>query len=240
MDFKKKIVLITGASYGIGCEIAKYFANLGSNIIITYNQSQNLSNDVVMWIKKENNVEIDNFKCDITNEDDVNRLYLFVKEKYGKLDILVNNSALSMDSYFLEKSKDEFMKVLEVNVFGTFLMMKTFSKITDYIFNISSTDAIDTGSEYNIDYSCSKASINCMTNYFSLFDKNTKYIAICPNWVDTEPVRMMDQDFLNDELKRIKQDKLINPKIIPVVIKKCIIDNVESGSIIRIDGDINE
>jgi len=240
MDFSKKVVLITGASYGIGCEIAKYFAKLGCNIVITYNTNEILSNELVNEIKNKNNVEIDNFKCDITNEKDVNKLFLFVKEKYGKLDILVNNSALSMDNYFLDKTKDEFMKVLEVNVFGTFFMMKTFSKITDYIFNISSTDAIDTGNEYNIDYSCSKASINCMTNYFSLFDKFTKYISICPNWVDTEPIRMMDQEFLNNELKRIGQDKLINPKSIPIMIKKCIIDDVESGSIIRIDGDINE
>lgn len=240
MNFSEKNVLITGASYGIGKEIAMYFAELGCNIIITYNQSQDLSNNVVKLIKNKYNVEIDNLKCDISNEDDVNRLFLFVKNKYGKLDILVNNSALSMDTYLFEKNKEEFMKVLEVNVYGTFLMIRTFSKITNYIFNISSTDAIDTGNEYNIDYSCSKASINCMTNYFSLFDKSTKYITICPNWVDTEPIRMMNQDFLKEELKRIKQEKLINPKTIPIVIKKCIVDNVESGSIIRIDGDINE
>lgn len=240
MDFKGKVILVTGASYGIGKEIAKYFAELGSNIIITYNKSRDLSNNVVLEIKNNYNVEVDNLKCDITNENDVNKLYSFVKDKYGKLDILVNNSALSLDSYLFDKEKDEFMKVLEVNVFGTFLMMKTFSKITSYIFNISSTDAFDTGNEYNIDYSCSKASINCMTKYFSVYDKNTIYISICPNWVLTEPIMEMDQDFLKNELKRIKQDKLISPKTIPIVIKNCIMDNVLSGSIIRIDGDINE
>ena len=63
---------------------------------------------------------------------------------------------------------------------------------------------------------------------------------MCPNWVDTEPIREMNQDFLKEELKRIKQDKLINPKTIPIMIKKCIAENKKSGSIIRIDGDINE
>ena len=240
MSFKDKIILITGASYGIGCEIAYYFARLGCNIIITYNKSCDLSNSVVIDIKKKYNVNIDNIKCDLKSENDVKSLYDFVKCKYGKIDILVNNSALSLDSYLFDKTKSEFMEVLEVNVVGTFLMMKTFCEITDYIFNISSTDAIDTGNIYNLDYSCSKASINCMTKYFSLFDNNTKYIAICPNWVDTEPIRLMDKEFLNSELERIKQDKLINPKSIPVMIKKCINDNVVSGSIIRIDGDINE
>ncbi len=240
MNFKGKVVLVTGASYGIGKEIATFFAEEGSNIIITYNNSQDLSNNVVSMIKNKYDVNVDNLKCDITNEDDVNKLFLFVKEKYGKIDILVNNSALSMDNYLYDKTKDEFMKVLEVNVYGTFQMMQKFSKITSYIFNISSTDSFDTGSIYNIDYSCSKSAINCMTNYFSVFNKDTKYITICPNWVDTEPIKEMNQEFLKEELKRINQDKLINPKTIPIVIKKCILDNVISGSIIRIDGDINE
>ena len=240
MDFCGKTVLITGASYGIGCEIAKYFAKLGCNIIITYNKSRDLSNNVVSLIKNSFKVEVDSLKCDITNEIDVNNLFLFVKQKYGKLDILVNNAALSMDNLMFGKNKDEFMKVLEVNVYGTFAMMQKFAKITSYIFNISSTDAIDTGSVYNIDYSASKAAINCMTKYFSMFDKTTNYITICPNWVLTEPIKEMNQEYLKEELKRIKQDKLINPKTIPIVIKKCILDKTESGSIIRIDGDIDE
>lgn len=239
MSLKNKVILITGASYGIGREIAYYFADLGCNIIITYNKSRDLSNNVVLDIKKKFNVNIDNINCDLKKETDVKSLYDFVKDKYHKLDILVNNSALSLDSYLFDKTKEEFMEVLEVNVVGTFLMMKTFSEITDYIFNISSTDAFDTGNIYNIDYSCSKASINCMTKYFSLFDLNTKYIALCPNWVDTEPIREMDKDFLERELLRIKQDKLINPITIPKIIEKCLNDNVISGSIIRIDGDVN-
>lgn len=240
MNFSKKVVLITGASYGIGRECALFFANLGCNIIITYNKNCNLANNVVLSIKDNFDVNIDSLKCDITNEIDVNNLFEFVKNKYGKLDILINNAALSLDNYMLDKTKDEFMRVLEVNVWGTFFMMQRFSLITDYIFNISSSDAFDTGSEYNLDYSCSKAAINCLTNYFSLFDKKTKYVVICPNWVDTEAVREMNQDFLKSELIRIKQEKLINPKSIPQVIKNCIIDNIESGSIIRIDGDVNE
>lgn len=240
MDFRKKTILITGASYGIGKAIANYFAKLGSNIIITYNQSQDLSNNVVFEIKQKYGVLIDNFKCDLSCEDDVNNLCQFVKQKYGHLDILINNSALSLDSHLSEKTKDEFMKVLEVNVVGTFLMMKYFSQITSYIFNISSTDAFDTGNIFNVDYSCSKAGINSLTKSFATFEKKSKYIAICPNWVKTEPVMAMDQDFLQSELERVGQDKLINPVSIPIMIKRCINDNIESGSIIRIDGDINE
>ncbi len=240
MNFCGKVVLITGASAGIGKAIAEYFAKLGCNIIITYCQSHILSKNVEVYIEKKFKVQVDSLKCDITKNDDVNDLYKFVKEKYKKIDILINNAALSLDSDYREKTKGEFMQVLETNVWGTFLMMQVFFKITNYIFNISSTDAFDTGSNYNFDYSCSKAAINCLTNYFSQFDLSTTYIALCPNWVDTEAVRMMNQDFLQNELKRIKQKKLIMPKSIPIMIKKCIIDKTKSGSIIRIDGDVNE
>ena len=69
---------------------------------------------------------------------------------------------------------------------------------------------------------------------------HNKIISICPNWVDVDRTRSMDRLYLETELKRIKQDNLINPITIPKVIDKCIKENISSGSIIRIDGDINE
>lgn len=241
MDYQNKVMVISGASKGIGKCTAYYFAEKGAKLVITYNQSEELSNEVRDDIKSKYNVEINNFKCDLKNEDDIKNLYKFIKEKYGKIDILINNAALSLDNDFEEKSKDEFMEVLEVNVVGTFLMIKYLSKLMDngYIFNISSTDAIDTFSSLNIDYSASKASINNMTQSLALF-LNSKVISICPNWVDTEAIREMSKEYLEMEMKMVNQDKLINPVTIPKMIDKLIKENIETGSIIRIDGDINE
>ena len=106
---------------------------------------------------------------------------------------------------------------------------------TVYVFNISSTDAIDTGSRYNLDYCCSKASINCLTKYLGEFDKDTKYIAICPNWVDTEPIKEMDQEYLRSELKRIKQDRLITIDEFILGFDKIINSEFNSGDTFRID-----
>lgn len=242
MNYEGKIVVITGASKGIGKTLAYYFANQGCNLVITYNTSQELSNLVKEDIKKNYNIEIDNFKCDLKEESDIKALYNFINEKYGKIDILINNAALSLDNEFEFKTKDEFMEVLEVNVVGTFLMIKYLSKLMDkgYIFNISSTDAIDTYSSLNIDYSASKAAINNMTKSLAMILTNKKIVSICPNWVDTESIREMNSDYLKDEMKRVNQDKLINPETIAKTIDKLIKENVLSGSIIRIDGDINE
>ena len=242
MNFDNKVVVITGASRGIGKTLAYHFAKIGCKLIITYNTSKFLSKSVKEDIECQYGVEVSSIKCDLTNELDIINLVDFVKNKYQKVDILINNAALSLDNDLHNKTKNEFMNVLEVNVVGTFLMIKYMSSIMNsnsFIFNISSTDAIDTFSELNIDYSASKAAINNLTKSLSLV-LDSKIISICPNWVDTETIREMNQDYLKNELKRIGQRKLISPITIAQTIEKLMRDNIMSGSIIRIDGDINE
>lgn len=232
-------ILITGASRGIGAAIARYYANKKYNIIITYNTNKTDSDNLVKELSNITNIE--NYYLNLKDEDSINNLYSNVKEKYNTIDILVNNASLSLDNELEYKTKDEFMEVLEVNVVGTFLMCKYFDKIIEngYIFNISSTDGIDTGSNLSIDYNASKAAINSMTTTLSTILTN-KIISICPNWVNTEAIQEMNQDYLKEEMKRINQDKLINPNSIPILINKLINENTKNGSIIRMDSDINE
>ena len=237
--YQNKIMLVTGAYRGIGKEIVNYFANLGVNIIITYHNKVNETKELASLICDQYHVNVDCYYLDLANEKSVQELSNIVKDKYGKIDYLVNNAALSLDSYLYDKTKEEFMSVLEVNVVGTFLMMKYFDKIVDgFIFNMSSTDGIDTGSIYSIDYNASKSAINTITKTFSL-ESNNKIISICPNWVDVISTREIDKNYLDSELKRIRQEKLIDVKVIPKVIDDCIKNNTPSGSIIRIEGEDN-
>lgn len=235
--YKNKIMLVTGAYRGIGKAIVNYFANLGVNIIMTYHNKKEETLGLEKELKEKYFVNIESLYLDLSDEKSVKELSKIVKEKYGKIDYLINNAAISMDSYLFDKTKTEFMRVMEVNVVGTFLMMKYFDNIVDgFIFNMSSTDGINTGSVYSIDYNASKAAINSITKTFSL-ESNNIVIAICPNWVDTESTREIDKNYLDSELKRIKQNELIGVKVIPKVIDKCIKNNTPTGSIIRIEGD---
>ena len=240
--YKDKIVLVTGCSKGIGRAIIEFFAKEQATIIMTYNTNLDLSNKVKDELKNKYNVNINNYHLDLHNEDDINNLYKRIKEDYGHIDILVNNASLSIDNDINDLTKDEFMEVLEVNTVGTFLMIKYMSKLMDkdsFIFNISSTDGIDTGSTLSINYNVSKAGIINMTETLSRIIE-PKVITICPNWVDTEVTRNMNQEYLTNEMKRIEQVKLIKPEKIPEVINELINNDVVNGSIIRIDGDINE
>ena len=235
--YQGKTLLITGVSSDIGSEIVKYFASLGVNIIMTYYQNKEKVKELECQVKNEFTVNVNSFYLDITSEESIKDLFNTIKSMNIKIDYLINNTGISLDNYLFDKTKEEFMKVMEVNVVGTFLMIKYFDSIVDgFIFNMSSTDGIDTGSIYSIDYNASKAAINVITKTFSLESKN-RIISICPNWIDSKTTRSMDKDYLESELKRIGQDKLINIKTIPKVIDDCIKNNIPSGSIIRIEGD---
>ena len=240
--YKDNIILVTGASKGIGKSIIEFFAKNEANIIMTYHINKELAELTKKEIEDTYHVKVSLYQLDLHSEEDIIKLYQDINREYEHLDILVNNASLSMDDDIDNLTKDEFMEVLEVNTVGTFLMIKYMSKLMDkngFIFNISSTDGIDTGSVLSINYNVSKAGIINMTETLSRIII-PKVITICPNWVDTEVTRDMNQEYLTNEMKRIDQVKLIKPEKIPEVINDVINNECVSGSIIRIDGDINE
>jgi len=233
--------LITGASLGIGKHLAIKMANLGYNLCLTYNKNRDLCEKVKEEIDNQFQVKCLIVKCDLKKESDINNLINIFKSEFDNIDVLINNASLSLDNLIYDKSKEEFMEVLEVNIVGTFLITKYASKIMNkdgVIINMSSTDGIDTYSIYNIDYAVSKAGIIQLTKSLSLIFPDLRVITVAPNWVDTESTREMNEDYLQSELKRIGQKKLITKEEVCKEIIHIIVDkNIKSGSLIRIEGE---
>ena len=233
--------LITGGSIGIGHDIVLKLASLNYNIYFTYlsnvNKAKELQNEVI----SKYNVKCFINKCDLSKEEDIVNTINDLKNKLGNIDVLINNASLSCDNLIKDKTKMEFMKVLEVNLVGTFLMSKYTCEIINesgVVINMSSTDGIDTESIYNVDYASSKAGIISLTKVFSLNYENIRFISVAPNWVDTESTREMNNNYLQSELKRIGQKELIKRNVVVNEIIHIIVDkNIKSGSLIRIDGD---
>ena len=230
--------LITGASLGIGHSLAYKFASLGYNLFLTYYTNKDLCIKLQKELESKYKIKCYIKKCDLKKEEDIKNVIDSFQKKLGKLNILINNADTYADEILDNKTKESFMETLEVNVVGTFLMIKYSSKIMDngMIINMSSTDGIDTYNEYNLDYAISKAAIIQMTKSMSLILKGIKTIAIAPNWVKTESTMSVDKSFLDSELKRIGQKELIE---IDTVVDK-IIDainnpNIKSGEVIRIE-----
>lgn len=233
----KKYAFITGGAKGIGREIVLDLARSGYNIISTYNNSLE---EIKLLKNRVQNIGVDFefYKLDLSDEDNIDAVCKNIKDKYSKIDVIVNNAALSLDNDFMSKTKEEFIKVLEVNLVGPFLLIQKLKGLLDgsKIINISSTDGINTYSRLNMDYSASKAGLINLTKSLALELKNNKVYAICPNWVNTESIREMNQEYLKEEMDRIGQEKLIKPSEVSKKVLEIIENDIKTGSIIVMEG----
>lgn len=233
-----KTVLITGASRGIGASIALEFAKNNYNVVISYNSSKCEGEKVKEYIEKSYKVKCLMVKCDISSEIEVSHMVDLSLKEFGNIDVLINNASVSMDNDIMSKSKDEFLRVVEVNLVGTFLVTREVIKKCNVntIVNISSTDSTSTYSKLNIDYSCSKAGVNILSKTFSLCYPDIKICTIMPNWVNSETVLSMNSDYLEEEMKRIGQKKLIDKEYVARKTYEVVVDKfIKNGDIIRID-----
>ena len=233
----KKTAIVTGCAYGIGKEIVLELARDGYNIIGTYNTSLNKINELKKRVEVIG-VKFDCYKLDLTNESEIKEFSSNMKSKYNKIDVLINNAAKSLDNEFSLKTKNEFMEVLEVNLVGPFLLIQNLYNMMDkgVIINIASTDGINTYTKLNMDYSASKAGLINLTKSLALELDNIKIYAICPNWVNTESIREMNQEYLKMEMNRVGQYKLIEPKEVAAKVIELIESSKTSGSIVVMEG----
>lgn len=223
-------IVITGGASGLGLSFTKAFAKLDNHVFVLYNNSKEMAN----YLEKEYQ-NITCIKCDITNEKEV----IKACNKINNIDILINNASIAIDNYYYDKSIDEFMDVLKTNIGGTYQMIKYSLPILNkraIIINISSDNAINNYNPISIDYDVSKVGINMLTKEFKIIlDDNKldqKIISICPGWINTLSVKEMNQLYLQEELKRAKQEKLIEPDdLVKNIIAN--LDNYTNGDIIE-------
>lgn len=238
---KTKCVLITGSSRGIGADIAISFAKEGYNVVINYNQSY----EKALLIKNEiskYNVDSLIVKADISKENEVKTLVDKIVDKFGNLDVVVNNAAIARDNYLEYKSIDEFREVIDVNLVGTFIVSKYASKIMNKgsIINIASTNGIDTLNEYSMDYDASKAGVISLTKNLAKSLPNIRVNCVCPGWINTEDVLNMNPDIIECEKNKIIMNRFGTPKEIANVVCFLASDKASyiNGSIIRVDGGV--
>ena len=226
--------VITGASSEIGKEIAISLAESNYNLILTYfkNDISNFKEELL----NKYNVDVILLKCDISKENDIKKLYELSKNKNIK--VLVNASAINMDSEVIDKTKEDFMKVLEVNLVGTFLVSKYISNIMEkgIIINISSLDSTKTFNSYSIDYIASKAGVNTLVKTMSLYYKNIKFISLLLPFVKTKSVLEMNEELLKGEMSKYNQKELLDPKVVGEKVINIINDDkLSTGSIIEME-----
>lgn len=243
MDFSQKVVLITGGARGLGASIAEEFSKLGANIILNYNNSQAKAESLKQKLKKEYNNKVITIRADISNEEEVKKMVNQTKEIFGHVDILVNNAAVAIDTLFEDKTKSNFMKILEVNLVGTFLVSKEVANImTDKntsIINISSTNGIDTEYIESLDYDASKAGVISLTkNLAKAYGPKIRVNAIASGWIETDMTKDLENEFRKKEENKIILGRFAEPKEIAKVVVFLASSNASyiTGTTIRVDG----
>ena len=238
----KKCILVTGSSIGLGASIIRKYASMGYNTIITYNSHKDEAIELQKEIKDKYNTESLVIKCDISKEGDIETLRQEIINKFNKLDVLVNNASIAIDTTFSDKTKENYMKILEVNLVGTFLVSKIMSTImsdNSSIINISSTNGIDTYYEYSLDYDSSKAGIiNLSHNLANYLSPKIRVNTICPGWINTPMNKDMDMEFKKQEEDKILLKRFAEPSEIANLVY--FISSIDASyindSVIRIDG----
>ena len=241
-----KVVLITGSSRGIGAKTAEVFASNKYNVVINYNQSYEEAMLLSKKIEQNYHVKTLVIKCDVSNEKEVENMINEVINKFGHIDTLVNNAGISIDTTFENKTVENFKKILDVNLIGTFLVSKYASKYmleqkSGSIINVSSTDAIDTYYPEGLDYDASKAGVISLThNLATQFAPSIRVNAVASGWVETEMNIEMDSEYKNNEIKKILLNRFAAPEEIANVIYFLASDKATyiNSSVIRVDGGV--
>ncbi len=191
IDVTNEVVLITGASRGIGREMARTFARENARVVLNYFHSEKEAFKLYEEISSYNE-DCMLVKADITKSDKVHGMYKQVMKKYGKVDVLINNAGLCSDNLLPVMKYEQFYDVVNVNLFGTFLCSKIFSKDMirkkrGRIINIASLKGIE-GCVGQVNYSSSKGAVISFTKTCAkeLGKYNIMVNAVCPNYIKTD------------------------------------------------------
>jgi len=241
-----KTVLVTGSSNGIGKETVIKFAKNNYSVVITYNSDSTSALELEKEIKNKYNVDVLVIKCDISSESDIKSMVDSVISRFGKIDVLVNNAGIAIDTTFEDKTKDNFMKTLEVNLVGTFLVSKYVSNYMlkekkGSIINVSSTNGIDSYYVESLDYDASKSGVISLTH--NLANYLAPYIrvnCVCPGWINTKMNECLSLEFKEKETNKIWLNRFAGANEVANLIYFLASDEASyiNDSIIKIDGGV--
>lgn len=244
IDVSNKVIVITGASKGIGRSLARKYAEEKAKIVINYFHSENdaydLYNEIVQY-----NEHCLLVKADVTNTTDVSNFYHKTVEHFGHIDVLINNAGICDDNLIQMMPYEQWNKVINVNLSGPFLCSREFSKImlkqkSGKIINIASLKGQE-GCVGQVNYSSSKAGLIGFTKSLAkeLGKYNIAVNAVCPGFIVTDLNRHDEKKQRTAEQRSIlpSKDQLANLINFLVFMASDLFDGA-SGQVYNIDSRI--
>ena len=236
-----KVIIVTGASRGIGRNIAYNLAVNGYRVIANYNNSETEAQKLKQQIE-DKGLEIDLFKANVSKRSEVKKLVDYVIEKYGRIDVLINNAGIAEQKLFTDITDEDFDRMMKVNLYSAFYTTQETSRsmIREHegcIINISSIYAL-TGGSCEVHYSMAKAGLDGMTKALAreLGPSNIRVNSIAPGAIDTD----MNKFLTDDDWKQIIQETPLMKVGYPIDITRCvkwlIEDEFTTGQVISPNG----
>ncbi len=240
---ENKIALVTGASRGIGRQIAISLAAEGAFVIVNYNGSKDRAEQVVKEIT-ENGGKAAAVCCNVADNDACEEMIKNLITEYGRVDILVNNAGITRDNLLMKMSEQEFDDVINTNLKGAFHTIRHLSRYflkqrSGRIINISSVSGI-TGNAGQANYSASKAGVIGLTKSVAreLASRGITANAVAPGMVDTEMTEVLSDSIKEQMLAQIPLRRIGNPQDIADAVVFLASDKASyiTGQVLTVDG----
>lgn len=239
----EKIAVVTGGSRGIGAAIAKKLASRGMTVIINYCGSEDRALSVKSAIEAAGG-QAEAWRCDVSDCGQCEAFVKAVMEKYGRIDVLVNNAGITRDGLMMRMSDEDFSRVIDTNLKGTFYMMRFASRHMlkakkGRIINMASVVGL-MGNAGQVNYAASKAGVIGATKSAAkeLASRGITVNAIAPGFIDTEMTGALSEKVQEQILTQIPLGTFGKPEDIANCAAFLASDEAAyiTGQVIQVDG----
>lgn len=240
---EQKVAVITGASRGIGKEIAITLAKKGFAVVINYSGNEDAALEVVDTLTKDGYTAMA-YGCDVADFLSVKTMMEEVVSQYGSIDVLVNNAGITRDNLLLKMSEEEFDSVINVNLKGAFNTAKHASRYmlkqrSGRIINISSVSGI-MGNAGQTNYAAAKAGLIGMTKTLAreLAARNITVNAVAPGFISTDMTEKLPEAVVEQVKNQIPLKRFGNVKDIADMVAFLATNegNYITGQVFQVDG----